>query len=248
MNELAVVRDQLPAAQPVTPMAMLQIAVEKGASVEQLERLMALQERYEANEAKKEFVVALAKFKENPPEIIKNIKVSFGNTKYSHAGLDQASDKIGAALAEVGISHTWEVLQGDKIKVSCILTHMRGHSERVSMEGGPDTSGSKSALQAIASAISFMQRYTLFMAVGIAPKNVDDDGRGGAGGPSALDPRSKAEFEGQINALAKPKEADALWQTIAAACSKCGDIATYDELKKALAVKVKALKTEPAQI
>lgn len=242
-DNAVIVHEAQPPAVAVTPMAMLQIAVEKGASVEQLERLMALQERYEANEAKKEFVAALAKFKENPPEILKNIKVSFGNTKYSHAGLDQASDKIGAALAEVGISHTWEVQQdGPKIKVTCILTHSRGHSERVSMEGSADTSGSKSANQAIASTTSFFQRYTLLMAVGVAPKNVDDDGRGGGGGPKAMDPRTKADFEGQIAALAKPKEADALWQTIAAECTKCGDIAAYDELKKALAAKVKELK------
>lgn len=232
-----------------TPMSILQLAVEKGASVDQLERLLSLQERYEANEAKKEFVAALAKFKESPPEILKNIKVSFGNTKYSHAGLDQASDKIGAALAEVGISHTWEVQQdGQKIKVTCILTHSRGHSERVSMEGAADTTGSKSANQAIASTTSFFQRYTLLMAVGVAPKNVDDDGRGGGGGPRAMDPRTRADFDGQIAALTKPKEAEALWQTIAAECSKCGDISAYDELKKSLAAKVKALKTEPSGI
>lgn len=249
MNEVVTIEPQVPAAAAVTPMAMLHMAVEKGASVEQLERLMALQERYEANEAKKEFVAALAKFKANPPEIIKNIKVSFGNTKYNHAGLDQASDKIGAALSLVGLSHTWEVQQeGPKIKVSCILTHSRGHSERVSMEGSADTSGSKSANQAVASTVSFFQRYTLLMAVGVAPKNVDDDGRGGAGGPKAMDPRARAEFDGQIAALAKPKEAEALWQTIAAECTKCGDVAAYDELKKALAAKVKALKTEAPQI
>ncbi len=241
-----VVHDQQQGAVAVTPMAMLQLAVEKGASVEQLERLMALQERYEANEAKKEFVAALAKFKENPPQIIKDIKVSFGNTKYSHAGLDQASEKIGAALAEVNISHTWEVQQdGPKIKVTCILTHSRGHSERVSMEGTPDTTGSKSANQAIASTISFFQRYTLLMAVGVAPKNVDDDGRGG--GVHDMEPKVKADFEGQIAALGKPKEAEALWQTIAAECTKCGDIAAYDELKKALAAKVKALKATGEQ-
>lgn len=242
-NAVVVHNVQPQTAVAVTPMAMLQLAVEKGASVEQLERLMALQERYEANEAKKEFVAALAKFKENPPEIIKNIKVSFGNTKYNHAGLDQASDKIGAALSVVGLSHTWEVQQdGPKIKVTCILTHSRGHSERVSMEGSADTSGSKSANQAIASTVSFFQRYTLLMAVGVAPKNVDDDGRGGAG-PKEMNARAKTEFEAQIAALAKPKEAEALWQTIAAECTKCGDIAAYDELKKALAKKVKDLKS-----
>jgi hypothetical protein len=237
-----VVRQEVPTAAAVTPMAMLQLAVEKGASVEQLERLMALQERYEANEAKKEFVAALARFKENPPEVLKNIKVAFGNTKYSHAGLDQASDKIGAALSDVGISHTWDVNQAEKIKVTCILTHVRGHSERVSMEGAPDTSGSKSPLQAIASAISFMQRYTLFMSVGVAPKNVDDDGRGGVG-VKEMDPRSKADFIAKISAIQDMKAADALWQDIATECTKVGDVPAYDELKAAMAAKRKAVKS-----
>ena len=241
MNEVVQVVPQAVAAVAPTPMMMLQMAVQQGASVEQLERLMALQERYETNEAKKEFVAALAKFKENPPEIIKNIKVSFGNTKYSHAGLDQASDKIGAALSTVGISHTWEVLQGERIKVSCILTHMRGHSERVAMEGMADTSGSKSALQAIASAISFMQRYTLLMAVGVAPKNVDDDGRGGVG-PRELPTDIKTKYEAEIEGCEKMKEAEALWQTIAANCTKVGDVVAYEDLKLLMAAKRKALK------
>lgn len=246
MTEAVVVHDQPQTAVAVTPMAMLQLAVEKGASVEQLERLMALQERYEANEAKKEFVAALAKFKADPPEIIKNIKVSFGNTKYAHAGLDQASDKIGAALSAVGLSHTWDVQQeGTKIQVTCILTHSRGHSESVSMEGAADTTGSKSANQAIASTVSFFQRYTLLMAVGVAPKNVDDDGKGGGGGPRELDPRVKADFEAKIAAITKPKEAEALWADIAAETHKAGDIPAHEELKKALAAKVKALKATP---
>ena len=247
MTNQAILVKEEPQHPSVTPMGMLQIAVERGASVEQLERRMALQERYEANEAKKEFVAALAKFKENPPEIIKNIRVAFGNTKYNHAGLDQASDKIGAALSSVGLSHTWEAQQdGAKIKVTCILTHSRGHSERVSMEGSADTTGSKSANQAIASTVSFFQRYTLLMAVGVAPKNVDDDGRGGVGAHE-LDGRIKDDYLKQIAALADKKHAEALWQTIASDCSKSGDVAAYEELKKAVAAKVKTLNAAPSK-
>ena len=179
---------------------------------------------------------------EPPPEIIKNIKVSFGNTKYSHAGLDQASDKIGAALSAVGLSHTWEVQQeGAKIKVTCILTHSRGHSERVSMEGSADTSGSKSQNQAIASTTSFFQRYTLLMAVGVAPKNVDDDGRGGVG-PRELPANIKTGYEAEIAACEKMKEAEALWTKIATECTKAGDVVAYEELKLLMAAKRKALK------
>lgn len=244
MNEV-LVREEPQVPMAVSPMTLVQMAVQQGAPVDQLERLMALAERHEANEAKKAFVAALAKFKENPPEVIKNIKVSFGNTKYSHAGLDQASEKIGAALSLVDISHTWDVQQGERIKVTCILTHKLGHSERVSMEGMADTSGSKSALQAIASAISFMQRYTLLMAVGVAPKNVDDDARGGTG-PKELDARVKGEYIAQIAACQKVKETEALLQTIAAECTRVGDVAGYEELKLTLAAKRKELKaSEP---
>ena len=42
-------------AQAVTPMQMLQIAVEQGADLDRLEKLMDMQERWEANEARKAF-------------------------------------------------------------------------------------------------------------------------------------------------------------------------------------------------
>ena len=41
----------------LTPMALMQLAIEKGAGVGELERLVALQERYEANQAKKMYVL-----------------------------------------------------------------------------------------------------------------------------------------------------------------------------------------------
>src|SRR5690348_12650561 len=55
----------------VRPMNVLQQAVQQGASVETLEKLLALQERWEANEARKAFVAALAAFKSNPPKLEK---------------------------------------------------------------------------------------------------------------------------------------------------------------------------------
>ncbi len=54
-------------AQQATPYSILQLAIEKGASIDQLEKLMALQERHEANESRKAYVAAMAAFKKNPP-------------------------------------------------------------------------------------------------------------------------------------------------------------------------------------
>ena len=228
----------------ITPMAMLQMAVSKGADLEQLKQLMDLQERWEKNEARKAYVSAITAFKSNPPRIIKDKAVSFGSGKsaYKHATLDHASEQIGASLAEHGISHRWDVeqLDGGIIRVTCILTHIQGHSERVPMQATPDTSGSKNSIQAIGSTTSYLQRYTLFAATGLAAKDQDDDGRGGS---EHLMPESqKLDFLAAIDALADKPASESLWQKIATASTRYGDIAAYDELKKAMSTKVRGFK------
>jgi len=73
------------------PMALIESAVNNGASVETLERLMSLQERYESNEARKAFITAMQKFQELKPILAKSTKVKFktkvGTTEYSFCSL-----------------------------------------------------------------------------------------------------------------------------------------------------------------
>ena len=255
MTEAVVVRDTQPTAVAVTPMAMLQLAVEKGASVELLERLMALQERYEANEAKKEFVAAMTQFKEHPLVIEKNKLVDFTGTSgkrthYRHATLANVCDTIGPVLSSVGISHRWETeqLEGGMIRVTCVLTHSRGHSERVWLQASRDESGNKNSIQAVGSTVTYLQRYTLLAATGMAVQDQrDDDGAGGAG-PRELNPEVRADFEKQIAALADIKAAEVLWAKIADECTKAGDVPAYDELKLAMAAKRKSFKKADAPI
>src|SRR5690349_11890000 len=83
-----------PEPQSVTPMALLQIAMNQNADLDRLEKLMELQFKWDANEAKKAFVAAMNAFKANAPEILKNKHVAFGQTNYDHATLDQVCEKI----------------------------------------------------------------------------------------------------------------------------------------------------------
>lgn len=163
----------------ISPMALIQIAVSQGADIDKLAKLMELQERWEANLARKAFNAAMAAFKRNPPTIVKNKVVSFGSganaTKYSHATLDNVTEVITAALSAVGISHKWKVSQSEQIAVTCVLTHELGHSEETTLRAGADTSGSKNSIQAIGSTVTYLQRYTLLAAVGMAAANADDD-------------------------------------------------------------------------
>lgn len=167
---------------PVTPANLLQIAVSQGADLEKLSRLMDLQERYEANEARKQYVAAMAAFKLNPPEILKDTRVSYstskGQTEYSHASLGNVTNTISAGLSKHGLSAGWSTgQQDDKITVRCTVTHSAGHSESTSLSAVADTSGGKNAIQAIGSTISYLERYTLLAITGLATQDMDNDGQ-----------------------------------------------------------------------
>jgi hypothetical protein len=166
----------------ITPMSILEIAVSQGADIDKLAKLMELQGRWEANEARKAFNAAMSVFKKNPPPIKKNKHVKFGTTEYDHATLDNVTDTITAALSAVGISHKWKVAQSPEIAVTCVLTHEMGHSEETTLKAGADTSGSKNAIQAIGSTVTYLQRYTLLAAVGMATGGDDDGGASGDSG------------------------------------------------------------------
>src|SRR5512146_1120012 len=95
-----------------TPMHLIELAVSKGADADQLAKLMDLQLRWEANEARKAYIAAIQRFKANPPDINKTKHVSFATsrgdkTEYDHAELDKITDIIGGALRLVGITHSW---------------------------------------------------------------------------------------------------------------------------------------------
>jgi hypothetical protein len=230
----------------VTPMHLLELATRQGADVDKLGKLMDLQLRWQADEARKAFVVALISFKASPPTITKNKAVDFtsakGRTHYKHATLDNVSGIIGAALAEVGISHRWETeqLDGGLIRVTCILTHAMGHSEKVWLQASRDESGNKNNIQAVGSTVTYLQRYTLLAATGMAVQDQDDDGAGGQG-TAKMTEAQKADWLASIEALEAQDAAVALWTKIAAACEAIGDVPAYSELHAAMARKRKAL-------
>jgi len=157
----------------ITPMVMLQMAEAQGAPVEQLERLWALNEKVEAANAKKAYTVAMSNFRAECPSIIKTKQGH--NSKY--AGLAETIDQIKDLLSEYGLSHSWRTSQENgNIKVECIVTHVLGHSESTSLISPPETSGNKSDIQGIGSAVEYMKRYTFFAILGLSSADEDNDG------------------------------------------------------------------------
>jgi hypothetical protein len=60
--------------------------------------------------------------------------------------------------------------------VTCIVSHRDGYSEENSLSAGRDDTGNKNSLQAMGSAITYLQRYALKASLGLAA-GIDDDGR-----------------------------------------------------------------------
>ena len=182
---------------------------------------MGLQERWEKNEARKAYVAAVAAFKANPPDIYKTKLVAFGNTRYKHALIGDVNAIIIDCLTEHGLSHRWEVDQTNGITVSCIITHSMGHSESTKMTAPSDTSGQKNSIQAIASTITYLQRYTLLAATGLTTKDMpDDDAMGGVKTPIKSKEQKVKEqiyakdFTDDLNSATTLDELGAIWSKI----------------------------------
>jgi hypothetical protein len=232
-----------PVAQ-VTPMALVQMAVQQGANVEQLAKLWELQQSWEADQARKAYMLALTQFKADAPTIIKTKAVSFGTgkTSYKHADAGIASEQIGHALAKHGLSHRWEVQQeaAGLIKVTCILQHSAGHCERVTMQATPDTSGSKNSIQSVGSTTAYLSRYTLLAATGLVPKDADTDGL--VAGKKEMPQSQRADFEAAIQAVEDLPGWNTLWQAILAASTATGDVETHEHLRGLMVKRRKGLK------
>jgi hypothetical protein len=164
---------------PATPMEMLNRALMSGAAPETLEKMLALQERWEKNEARKAFDKAIAKAKASMPVIRKNREVNYvtdkGRTNYKFEDMAEIERTIVPILSEHGLSYRFRTTVTDKsIVVTCIVSHEAGHSEENSLPGPADTSGSKNAIQAIGSTVTYLQRYTLKAALGLSASKDDD--------------------------------------------------------------------------
>ena len=211
LERMPAVQASMPTTQANPYLGMIQTMLDRGGDLANLDQMLDLQLKWEANEARKAFVAAMAAFKAEPMEILKKKLVSFetnsGSTSYMHAELSDVTDAVVPAMGKHGLSHRWDVTQnGGQITVTCIITHAAGHSESVSMTAAPDNSGKKNAIQQVASTVSYLQRYTLLAATGMATKGMDDDGRHyDEPEPEPLDQKA-ADWIKQVQQLQEPDE------------------------------------------
>ena len=218
--------ETLPALPNTQIEVLLSQAIDKGVTVETLERLLAMRDKLKMEYAKEAFDLALSTFQGECPVIKKTKSVTInGVTAYKYAPLESIVEQVKPLLAKNNLSYRIETETLEKtVKSICIVLHAQGHSERSSFE---IPLGQKTALmnasQHVAAALTFAKRHAFCNAFGILTGDEDTDSKVNTENLCTLDQVSTIR---ELIALKEWKEEDLL---------KKGNITALTELSYAQA-------------
>lgn len=220
------------------PGQLIAMALDKNLDMDRLERLIAMKERFEAQERMQAFNDAFSTFQKICPELRKNMEVDYGHkgstdrTNYKYQDLPDIAKQIRPALAECGLAYRWEhkELADGKISVCCVVTHRDGHIERGEPLSAPDdTSGKKTGLHAKGSTMTYLERYTLKAILGLSSADPDDDGRAAA---KRQQQGEDVDHTGTIKIVPNPKQIDDLFNAIMDGTTTLEETQKHYELTK----------------
>jgi len=201
-----------------SPQGLLAIAVARGASVDEIGKLIDLQIKMKAEMAREAFNEAMTAFQGECPVIEKKKEVrDDGRLLYKYAPLDSIIEQVKSVLNKHGLSYMIKVeFQPDKVKAICIAKHKLGHSEVSDFEipFGNKTkmmSGSQHA----AAAATFAKRYAFCNAFGIMTGDEDTDGADI--GEKQFKKAIIKEAEDRISKTANLQELEKVWSALPAA-------------------------------
>lgn len=161
----------------------IELAIEKGADLASLEKLMDLKDRHDKKVAEMAFNEAFSKFQKDKPQLIRDSRVSGslkdgGTLEYQFASLPYIQKNIDPVLSKHGLSYYWsQEKKDDFLCVTCHLRHILGHEITDTLQAPADDSGKKNKVQAIGSTVSYLRRYTLSNITGVSADQDDDGGK-----------------------------------------------------------------------
>jgi hypothetical protein len=235
-------------ATELTPMhAMLErVLSQPELDVTKLHELLSLQERVEAERARKEFMVAFNAAQTAMEPIARDADNKQTRSTYAtHAALDRA---LRPLYTQHGFSVSFNTADSplaEHVRVVCHLAHSGGH-ERVYQADIPcDGKGAKgndvmTKTHAVGSAMTYGKRYLLALAFNIALADKDDDGNAAGRKGDGTEPISQDQLDALIE-LADEVGADRARFCKFYGIASFADItkADFDKAKRALEAKRK---------
>lgn len=165
-------RPKVEAPAPMSPADLVSYAIQSGQPIDIIREAIALSKELKREQALEAFDAAVADAK---AEIGPAVKNRTGNNSKRYADFAAYAAVVDPIIGKHGLSYRFRTTQDDRIHVTCVLSHRSGHREETTLSGPSDTTGSKNAIQAIGSTLTYLQRYTLIQALGLAASE-DDDG------------------------------------------------------------------------
>jgi hypothetical protein len=168
-------------AVPVDAGALLAQGIQSGLSVDALERLLTMRRELQTEQARASFFGALSRFQAQIPAIPKNqiakVTSQKGNYSYRYADLADIQRAIAPALADCGLSVSFDTTldQGGYV-IFAKVHHVGGHTEATTFRVPIDSRSGMNSAQAAGSALTYGRRYALTAALGIVTAEDDDDG------------------------------------------------------------------------
>jgi len=197
----AAVASQAP--QQVGIMDLMRRAFDAG-NLELVERAMTLQERWEHNQARKDFERAMVRARGKIGTVLKNRRVDYtspkGRVNYAYEDLAAVTSAVDEVIPELGLSYRFRTkVDGKSLTVTLVLSHENGYSEDNSLSAAHDESGGKNSIQGCGSTQTYLERYLLKAGFGLAAAEADDDGQ--AHGKPAVELASPQQIETLKKAL-----------------------------------------------
>lgn len=181
-NAVAQRQESAPIVQAGESATILQViqraAADPQCDIEKMERLMAMHERMQARNAEAEFNASMAAMQSEMPSIAERGAITVNNqTRSKYATFEDINDIVKPIMQQFGfaVSFRVETVQAG-MSVTGILMHRAGHREQTTMLLPLDSSGSKNAVQALGSSVSYGKRYVLCALLNITTRGEDDDG------------------------------------------------------------------------
>ena len=160
----------------ISPEEMIMKAMDKGMTIDMLNKFLDLKERIQKDEAEKAFREAMSSFQASCPIIVKSNNVSYTGVNYNYASLDKIVEAVKDILGENNLSYTFTTQQTENsVTADCHVFHTAGHSELTSFTIPIDMASKMNAAQKVASALTYAKRYAFCNAFGILTGDVDDD-------------------------------------------------------------------------
>lgn len=187
---------------------ILDIVADPNIDPDRLEKFLDLQFKVEARQAEVAFNDALARFQDECPAIIKDKKVSFKQTNYAYAQLDEMVCTIRPIMAKYGLSFSFNIKSIDPSTNELVTTvkHKAGHSVESSYFFDPmSEGGAMNGSQRRKSALTYAKRAGLENALGLVTANEDDDARRATDNPA--DSEQVELIEGLIKETSTDKKA-----------------------------------------